>query len=77
MIVTPNSKGHLYDQVRYWGEHFIDRMARQMLYNKTHSRILAAWGRCTGTTQRDGTGREEGGGRAFRMGNTCIPAADS
>ena len=22
-------------------------------------------------TQRDGTGREEGGG--FRMGNTCIP----
>ena len=30
-----------------------------------------AWGWCTGTTQRDGTGREEGGG--FRMGNTCIP----
>ena len=30
---------------------------------------------CTGTTQRDGTGREEGGG--FRMGNTCIPVADS
>jgi len=26
-------------------------------------------------TQRDGTGREEGGG--FRMGNTCIPVADS
>ena len=25
--------------------------------------------------QRDGTGREEGGG--FRMGNTCIPVADS
>ena len=25
-------------------------------------------------TQRDGTGREEGG---FRMGNTCIPVADS
>ena len=34
-----------------------------------------AWGWCTGTTQRDGTGREEGGG--FRMGNTCIPVADS
>ena len=30
---------------------------------------------CTGTTQRDGMGREEGGG--FRMGNTCIPVADS
>ena len=34
-----------------------------------------AWGWCTGTTQRDGTGREGGGG--FRMGNTCIPVADS
>ena len=31
--------------------------------------ILDAWGWCTGTTQRDGTGREAGGG--FRMGNTC------
>ena len=28
-----------------------------------------------GTTQRDGMGREEGGG--FRMGNTCIPVVDS
>ena len=28
-----------------------------------------------GTTQRDCTGREVGGG--FRMGNTCIPVADS
>ena len=25
--------------------------------------------------QREGMGREEGGG--FRMGNTCIPVADS
>ena len=30
---------------------------------------------CTGMTQRDGMGREEGGG--LRMGNTCIPVADS
>ena len=37
--------------------------------------ILEAWGGCTGTTQRDGVGREEGGG--FRMGNKCIPVADS
>ena len=37
--------------------------------------ILDAWGWCNGTTQRDGTGREEGGG--FRMGNTGIPVADS
>ena len=36
---------------------------------------LDAWGWCTGTTQRDGLGREEGGG--FRMGNTCIPVVDS
>ena len=32
--------------------------------------ILDAWGWCTETTQRDGTGREVGGG--FRMGNTCL-----
>ena len=37
--------------------------------------ILDAWGWCTGMTQRDGMGREEGGG--FRMWNTCIPVADS
>ena len=36
---------------------------------------LDAWGWCTGTAQRDGMGREEGGG--FGMGNTCIPVADS
>ena len=34
-----------------------------------------AWGWCTGTAQRDGMEREEGGG--FRMGNTCIPVVDS
>ena len=37
--------------------------------------ILDAWGWCIGTTQRDGMGREEE--RGFRMGNTCIPVADS
>ena len=42
---------------------------------KLRCTILDAWGWCTGTTQRDGMGREEGGG--FRMGNTCIPVADS
>ena len=36
--------------------------------------VLDAWGLCNGTTQKDGTGREEGG--RFRMGNTCIPVAD-
>ena len=29
----------------------------------------------TGMAQREGMGREEGGG--FGMGNTCIPVADS
>ena len=29
-----------------------------------------AWGWCTGMTQRDGMGREGGGG--FRMGNTHV-----
>ena len=37
--------------------------------------ILDAWGWYTGMTQKDGTGKEEGGG--FRMGNMCIPVADS
>ena len=37
--------------------------------------ILDAWGWGTGTTQRDSMGRKKGGG--FRMGNTCIPVADS
>ena len=37
--------------------------------------IQHAWSWCTGRTQRDSMGREEGGG--FRMGNMCIPVADS
>ena len=38
-------------------------------------RIQEAWGWCTGMTQRDGMGREEG--RGFRMGNMCTPVVDS
>ena len=34
-----------------------------------------AQGWCTGMTQRDGIGRDVG--RGFRMGNMCIPVADS
>ena len=37
--------------------------------------IQDAWGWYTETTQRYGTGREEGG--VFRMGYTCIPVVDS
>ena len=35
----------------------------------------SAWGWCTGKTQTDGMGREEGGG--IGMGNTCKSMADS
>ena len=38
-------------------------------------RIQDAWGWCTGMTQRDGMGREVGGG--FRIGDTCTPMVDS
>ena len=41
----------------------------------TGSTILDAWGWCTGTIQREGMGREEGGG--FRIGNTGISVVDS
>jgi len=37
--------------------------------------IQDARGWCTEMTQRDGMGREVGGG--FKMGNTCILVADS
>ena len=37
--------------------------------------IQDARGWCTGMTQRDGIGREMGGG--FRMGNTGTPVVDS
>jgi len=38
-------------------------------------RIQDTWGWCTGMTQRDGMGKEVGGG--FRIGNTCTPVEDS
>ena len=44
-------------------------------FKRVRCKIQDAWGWCTETTQRDGTGREVGGG--FRIGNTCIPVADS
>ena len=58
-------RGHVYTRGRF-----------MLMYGKNHCNIaiiLQLW--CTGMTQRDGMGREEGGG--FRMGNTCIPVADS
>ena len=46
-----------------------------IIYEMNHQSRFNAWGWCTGMTQRDGMGREVGGG--FRMGNTCTPVADS
>ena len=51
------------------------RVASPELPVQVRCAILDAWGWYTGTTQRDGVGMEEGGG--FRMGNTCMPVADS
>ena len=48
---------------------------RNELPVQVQCRTQDAWGWCTGMTQRDGMGREVGG--EFRMGNTCIPMADS
>ena len=50
----------------------IKEMNRQSRFDAGYQE---AWGWCTGMTQRAGMGREVGGG--FRMGNTCIPMADS
>ena len=59
------------------------RMALKHVYYRTRNGSpvqvqcmrQGAQGWCTGMTQRDGIGREVGGG--FRMGNTCTPVADS
>ena len=45
-----------------------DDLMNKIKYCKINSNFLTL-------TQRDGVEREEGGG--FRMGNTCIPVADS
>ena len=51
------------------------RRSDSLLASVDQNVLPKAWGWCTGMTQRDGTGREEGGG--FRMGNTCVPVVDS
>ena len=62
------------------GVGFLDYMLLFILWRCLHKIVLDsftvdAWGWYAGTTQRDGMGREEGGG--FRMGNTCIAVVDS
>ena len=66
-----------------WERERVGRFGRMALKHvKYHGRnelpvqvqctILDAWGWCTGTTQRYGMGREEGGG--FRMGHSSVLA---
>ena len=50
----------------------IYEMSRQSRFDARYWMLGAG---ALGRTQRDGMGREEGGG--FRMGNTCVPVADS
>ena len=69
-IARRHKKAFLSDQCKKIEEN--NRMGKTRdLFKK----IRDAWGWGTGATQRDGMGREEGGG--FRMGNMCIPVADS
>ena len=51
----------------------ISCMKRVASPGSMHDTGCLGW--CTGMTQREGMGREEGGG--FRMGSTDIPVADS
>ena len=58
-----------------WGSPIPEKQSWSKNKVQVRCTILDAWGWCTGMTQREGMAREEGGG--FRMGNTCIPVADS
>ena len=60
---------------RSTGDH--DETERSNMWTDQEAAFLrqGAQGWRTGMTQRDGMGREVGGG--FRMGNTCTPMADS
>ena len=51
----------------------ISYMKRVASPGSMHDGGCLVW--CIGMTQGDGMGREKGAG--FRMGNTCIPVADS
>ena len=56
-------------------ENGIDYQVRNESPVYVRYRIQDAWGWCTGMIQRDDMGWEVGGG--FRIGNSCIPVADS
>ena len=58
---------------RFKGLHLIERMTEE-LWKEVHDSLQEAVIK-TILTQRDGMGREVGGG--FRIGNMCTPMADS
>ena len=66
---------HSVTKSQTWLKQLSTHIWHREVYSIPCDTILDAWGWCTGMTQRDGMGREEGGG--FRMGNTCVPVADS
>ena len=84
MCLTPKKKtvtgvGNLKKKIKPGGSHFpfvhASAKQQQIKHSETmrHKDIHDTG--CLGLVQWDGMGREEGGG--FRMGNTCIPMADS
>ena len=48
-------------------EKFLKKNIRNESPVQVQCTVLNAWGCCTGTTQRDGTGREEGSGWGTRI----------
>ena len=63
----------LIECLMHYGWRFVTLYRRQELRSPVQVRCMIqhAQGWYTGITQRDGMGREVGGG--FRMGNTCTP----
>ena len=68
-------RGKGWDDLGEWHWNIYNIIYETSRQGQVRCTILDAWSWCSGTTQWDGMGREEGGG--FRMGNTCIPVADS
>ena len=65
-------------RVEWYGRMALKHVNYHMWYElpvQVQCMIQGARGWCTGITQRDGMGREVGGG--FRMGNICTPVVDS
>ena len=68
-------RGRGWDDLGEWHWNMYNIIYEMSRQSRFDALIPDAWGWCSGMTQRDGMGREEGGG--LRMGNTCIPVVDS